>query len=34
VADWERTVADLVRLLEDEEKKLANGGRINREDRS
>ena len=28
------TVADLVRLLEDEERKLMKGGRINREDRS
>ena len=28
------TVADLVKLLEDEERKLMKGGRINREDRS
>ncbi|MEE9297283.1 MAG: IS1 family transposase [Phycisphaerae bacterium] len=34
VADHEWTIADLVRLLEDEERKVANGGRINRADRS
>jgi IS1 family transposase len=34
LADAPMTVLDLVRLLEAEEKKLENGGRINREDRS
>lgn len=34
VADREWTVADLVKLLEAEELKLENGGRINRQDRS
>lgn len=34
VANKEWTIADLVALLEDEERKIAKGGRINREDRS
>lgn len=34
IADRQWSVADLVRLLEDEERKVANGGRINRVDRS
>ena len=34
VTNREWTVADLVALLEDEERKVAKGGRINREDRS
>lgn len=34
VADHEWTVAELVALLEDEERKVANGGRINRADRT
>lgn len=34
LTDHEWTVADLVRLLENEEQKVANGGRINRADRT
>ena len=34
LTDRQWTVADLVRMLEDEERKVANGGRINREDRT
>ncbi len=34
VADREWGLADLVAMPEDEERKQANGGRINREDRS
>ena len=34
IADREWTIGDLVQLLEDEERKVANGGRINREDRT
>ena len=34
LADKAWTVADLVEMLENEEQKLANGGRINRADRS
>ena len=34
VTDEAWTVADLVRLLEEEERLRANGGRINREDRT
>ena len=34
LTDREWTVADLVGLLEDEERRLGNGGRINRADRS
>lgn len=34
IVDRKWAVEDLVRLLEDEERKIANGGRINREDRS
>ena len=34
IADREWTVGDLITMLEDEERKLANGGRINRADRS
>jgi len=34
VADREWTIADLVGMLEDEERKIANGGRINRTDRT
>jgi IS1 family transposase len=34
LTDHEWTVSDLVGMLEDEERKLANGGRINRADRT
>ncbi len=34
IAEKAWTIADLVELLEDEERKLAKGGRINRQDRS
>ena len=34
LTDREWTIADLVGLLEDEERKVANGGRINRADRA
>jgi hypothetical protein len=34
IEDREWTIMDLVKLLEDEERKIASGGRINREDRT
>ncbi len=34
ITDREWTIVDLVDMLEDEEHKLANGGRINRADRT
>jgi len=34
IADREWTVEDLVQILEDEERKVANGGRIRRADQS
>ena len=34
IENREWTIADLIQLLKDEERKVANGGRINRADRS